>query len=436
MKEEILAEWNPWWSGHYEVRAVEREMRFGMEPWTGRKEIVALIGVRRSGKTTIIKLLIAGLISSGRADAKNILFIKCDDERVPKDGIIDDAITTYRHAVNPGGKVFIFIDEVQEAPGWGGTLKRIYDLEPETKIFIAGSSSAVLREEISTTLAGRAAYFPVAPFSFREFLRAKNIEHGKMPATKEKDGILHVMREYLEFGGFPEVVLEKDKKTKSELLKFYFDSIMFRDIVRRYSIRNVAAFEQLTMRLLANVGNPVNFSREAAQVGLSVDSVSEYARFFQETFFIFFVPVFSYSVKAQQINPKKVYCIDSGIRNFAGFRFSEDAGRLLENAVFIELMSGGDEIFYWKNGGEVDFITKRGNSVNEVIQVCWDMKTAGDRETDGILEAMEELGVKKGTIITWDFEDEKDFKGKTVYFRPAWKWLLFDRKGATGRGAQ
>jgi hypothetical protein len=405
------------------TEAVEREGYEDMGRWLERKEIVALIGVRRGGKTTLLKMLVSRLLK--RADPKNVLFVKCDDDRVEMKGMIDDAITTYRKLFNPSGKIFLFLDEVQEIPGWGKTIKRIYDLDSSIKIFLAGSSSAVLKAELSTVLAGRVAYFTVYPFSFREFMNAKGARLEKANLLAKKNEVLHYMKEYMEFGGFPEVVLEKSSRIKSELLGYYYDSILFRDIARRYHIRNMASFERLVVFLLTNMSNPVNFNRTAKSLGLSVDSVTEYVRCLQETFLAFAVPVLSYSVKAQQMNPKKIYCVDTGLRNFTGFRFSEDAGRLAENMVFTELRRRGGEIYYWKNGGEVDFVVKKQNRVSEIIQVCWDVKNKETVEVSSLVKAAGHFKLKSGMILTEDFEGVKKIDDIEITFKPIWKWLLF-----------
>jgi hypothetical protein len=173
------------------------------------------------------------------------------------------------------------------------------------------------------------------------------------------------------------------------------------------------------------MSNPVNFNRTAKSLGLSVDSVTEYVRCLQETFLAFAVPVLSYSVKAQQMNPKKIYCVDTGLRNFTGFRFSEDAGRLAENMVFTELRRRGGEIYYWKNGGEVDFVVKKQNRVSEIIQVCWDVKNKETVEVSSLVKAAGHFKLKSGMILTEDFEGVKKIDDIEITFKPIWKWLLF-----------
>lgn len=431
MKKEILAEWNPWWTGEGDFGLVEREIAKHIKKWLKRKEIVGFLGARRCGKTSLMQILIRSLFSSG-IPKTNLLFIKCDDERIERKGLVEDAIRTYKGLINPKGRIFVFIDEVQEAENWESTLKRIYDLEKDTKIFVSGSNFSMLREDLSFRLAGRIAYFEVYPFSFREFLSTKLAIKGKISIFSKKEEIKHYLLEYLEFGGFPEVALEKNKATKNQLLQFYFDTIIYRDVVRRRGIRNPAKMEKMVNFFLQNISNAANFSRIGKDVSLSTDSVAEYVKYLQDAYFIFSVPVFSYSVKTQEINPKKIYCVDSGIRNAKGFRFSEDYGRIAENIVFMELKRRNyanplAKIFYWrdKSQKEVDFILIDGK-IEKAVQVCWNIKDKDvkKREIEGLVSALKEFNLRTGMIITEDYEGEELTEGKRIKFVPLWAWLL------------
>lgn len=431
MKKEILAEWNPWWAHDVEFGLLDREIVGQVEKWIKRKEIIGFLGARRCGKTSLMHILIKKLFSSG-VPKKNVLFIKCDDERVEKERLIEDAITVFKELANPKGRIFVFMDEVQEAENWESTLKRIYDLEKDTKLFVSGSNFSMQREDLSAKLAGRIAYFEVYPFSFREFLGTKIAINGKISLFSKKDEIKHYLLEYMEFGGFPEVALEKDKGMKNQLLQFYFDSVIYRDVIKRRNIRNPAKMEKMINFFLQNISNAANFTRIGKYVSLSTDSVAEYVKYLQDAYFIFSMPVFSYSVKTQEINPKKIYCVDSGIRNAKGFRFSEDYGRIAENIVFIELKRRNcsnplAKIFYWrdKSNKETDFLLMNGKA-ESAVQVCWNMKEDGvkKRETDGLVSAMKELNLKAGLAITEDYECEEIVENRKIKFVPLWMWLM------------
>ena len=431
MNKEILVEWNPHWKEEKELKLVERELVKDIEQWLERKEILGFIGVRRSGKTTIMKILISRLSST--IPQKNILFVKCDDDRVQKENLIDDAIKSYKELINPEGKIFVLIDEVQEVDNWENTLKRIYDLEKDMKLIISGSNFSMLKEDFSYSLAGRIAYFEVYPLSFREILKTRLTIKDKISAFSKKDEIKHHLFEYMELGGFPEVVLENNPGIKKQLLQFYFDTIIYRDIIKKRSIRNVAKMEKMVNLLLQNISNTMNFSKVGKNISLSVDTVREYAANLMDAYLVFTVPIFSFSVKAQEINPKKIFCIDSGIRNIKGFRFSLDYGRIAENIVFIELKRRNfsnplSRIFYWhdKNQRETDFFLMNEFKISEAIQVCWDISQpeVKEREVEGLLCALNEFNLESGLIITEDFEGEEIIGDKRITYLPLWFWLI------------
>ncbi|KAB2946593.1 MAG: ATP-binding protein [Candidatus Methanoperedens sp.] len=431
MNKEILVEWNPHWEETAGSKLIERELVRDIEPWLERKEILGFLGVRRSGKTTLMSILI-NLLSSN-IPRKNILFIKCDDDRIQKENLIDDALKGYMELVNPQGKIFVFIDEVQEIDNWENTLKRIYDLEKGIKLIISGSNFSMQKDDFSFRLAGRIAYFEVYPLSFKEFLKIKIRIRDKIEALSKKDEIKHYLFEYMEFGGFPEVVLEKNPTMKKQLLQFYFDTIIYRDIIKKRDLRSAAKMERMINIFLQNISNPMNFSKVGKDILLSVDTVGEYAAYLGDAYLVFTMPIFSFSVKAQEINPKKIYCIDSGIRNIKGFRFSLDYGRIAENIVFIELKRRTfsdplSRIFYWhdKKQKETDFLLMGENKVSNAIQVCWEIiqPVVKKREVEGMLSVLNEFNLECGLIITEDYEGEEIIGTKKISYMPLWLWLL------------
>ncbi|MBI5390417.1 ATP-binding protein [Candidatus Woesearchaeota archaeon] len=421
---ELLVEWNPWWDKEYEYRGVKREIMSEVLPWIKRKEILALLGVRRSGKTTLLYEVISDLIITMKAHRKQIMFIKADDDRIKADSPIDVALQEYKDLMLPEGTIFLFIDEIQEIEGWHKTLKRIYDLHQDIKIVITGSNASVLKEELGSFLAGRFAYLELFPFSFHEFVGAKGIEAGsERDMIKQKNRIRHSLKEYITYGAFPEVVLEKNEQVKKQLVSFYFDSILYRDIVKRKNLRNPAKVEKLVKYLLQNIANLANFSRIGKLVDLTTDSVGEYIAAFEDAYLIYPVNLLAYSYKQQVINPKKIYCVDTGLRNAIGFTFSTDAGRLYENIVYLALRRKHQEIFYFKGKTECDFIAKDGKEMR-ALQVSYHLKESKEREIAGLLEAMHEHKLNEGWVITDDEEGTEKKEGRTVHFVPLWKWLL------------
>ena len=421
---ELLLDWNPWWSKTFEFQGIPRTNIKNITPWIKRREIISITGVRRSGKTTLLYEIISTLIKE-KTNPKYILFIKADDDRIKNDNLIDNLIEEYKQWINPKSENYnLFIDEIQEIKDWGKTLKRLYDLNPKLKIFISGSNAKILKEELGTSLAGRYANFEVYPFSFNEVLYSKNIYFkNDIELQKNSNIIKHTLIEYIETGGFPEVILEKNINIKKELIKFYFDSIFYRDLIKRNSVRNPAKMEVLIKLLLQNVSNQISYNKIGKLVGLTTDTIIEYIKLLENAYFIFTINIYEFSYKKQIINPKKVYCVDNGIRNIIGFKFSEDIGRLKENIVFIELKRRNKEVYYWKNKNECDFIIKKEKEL-EAIQVTHDINKSYEREINGLLEAMKTLKIKNGTIITDNLSKTEIVDNKKIIYTPLWKWLL------------
>jgi len=323
-------------------------------------------------------------------------------------------------------KNFVFIDEIHEIPEWQKTLKRIYDLEQENKkIFISGSNASLLKEELSYLLTGRFAYFELFPFSFKEFLQAHSVYiKSDADIIRQKNTLRNLLIPYIEFGGFPEIVLEKDKDRKEELLRFYFESILYRDIVKRKNIRSVDKLDRLVKWYLQNISSYVNYEKLGKFCELSTDTIGEYTRYFDDAYLIFVVNILAFSLKKQFVNPKKIYCIDTGIRRLVGFVFSDDAGKMYENIVFTHLKRTGKSIYYWKNKYECDFLVQRRKNVEQVIQVSYDLTSTREREINGLVEAMKQFHVRKGIVITQDYEVKETIDRKEIEFIPLWKWLL------------
>lgn len=421
MNEEILVEWNPWWTDDFSLDFVPRDIHQKIKKWLDRREIIPITGCRRSGKTTLMYMAINHLLEE--IDKENILFVKCDDERVEEKNLIESAREKHREMFDPEGRTYLFLDEIQEIEDWNKTIKRIYDLDEKTKIFLSGSR--LLKSELSTALAGRFVYFDVYPFSFKEFLKARNVDiKSRTDLLSKKSNVKHHLREYLQWGGFPEIVLEKEEERKKELLKFYSDSILYRDVIKRSGINKPEKVEKLKSYLLSNFTNLLNYNKIAKHLSVSPDTISSYIHHMEESYFVFPVPLFSYSIKKQQVNPKKIYCIDNGIRNSVGFKFSRDLGRLYENTVYLELNRRYDEIYYWRdNGIEVDFLIKEGDTVKKLVQVCYDVSSAGEREEKSLIQGMDEFDLKEGLIITGDTRNQVEREGKTIQYTPLWEWL-------------
>ncbi len=424
---EILSDWNFW--------AKEIDTGFKREDYikklipliTETNQIVCIAGIRRSGKSTLIRQLAKEL-----GGGANTLIVNFEDERfIGRDlKLLRDIYDTYLEKVKPTKKPFLFLDEIQNIPEWERFARGIHERK-EARLVISGSSSKIMSAELATLLTGRNITFFAYPLSFKEFLEFKGI-----PATTQIEvlanrvWIKQALDEYMEFGGFPEIVLSTDKK---RILLSYFDAIITKDTIERFNIREREKIKILSKFYLTNITSPVSFQKISTFLNIPHTTVDRFSDYIQTACLVFFIKKFSFSMKEQEKSQKKVYSIDTGLSNVIGFRFSKNSGKLMENIVANELKIRQTfdpmiEIYYYKDeaGREVDFIIKEGLQIRELIQVCDDISNmeTKDREIKGLVMALEELKLKRGLVITEDFEGEENIKGKEIIFKPLWKWLL------------
>lgn len=420
----ILNDWN-FWKKDIDVgirRAGYLEKLKNLEK-TG--QIVAVAGVRRSGKSTLMLQYIKHLIDGG-LDNKNALYINFEDPRFSTElslQLLQDIYEAYLEFMEPNAAPYIFLDEAQNVAGWEKFARALHERK-EAKIFVSGSSSKLLSGEFGTVLTGRHVDLTVYPLSFGEFLTFKGLEiKDKMDLISKRLKIKGLLRDFIENGAFPQVVLSEGKK---EILARYFEDIVSRDVVARYSVRRAAKLKALASYYLTNVSSPISFNRIKKFIGLPFNTVERFSYFLNYAQLVFFVKKFAYSLKEQEVNLRKVYCVDTGMRNAVCFTTSEDMGKLYENVVFLKLLQDGREVYYWKNRGECDFLVKRGRAAGEAIQVCFDVEKeeTKEREVEGLLEAMKKFRISRGLIITEDYEAEEKMGKKRIKFVPLWKWLL------------
>ena len=385
------------------------------------REVVDIVGPRRSGKSALLKLIykkIAALGAGMFINFEDPFFIENDQPQV-----IDDIIKIYREYFNPDLK-YVFFDEIQNITGWEKAVHKLRE-GGGIKVFITGSSAKLLSRELSTLLTGRHLSYYLLPLSFLEFLAFNNVAvKSKKDLVLQSTKLKRLFDEYLRLGGFPEVVLTKNE----ELLKQYYLDILNKDIMGRYNIRQKSAVEKLGVYLISNATKIISLASLKKTFGLSFRAVIAYMDYFKEAMLILELPLFSYSLKTQQKSLKKVYAIDIGLARAVSFRFSEERGRMLENCVFLKLQSyQGAELYYYKtkNGLEVDFLIKKG-ATKELAQVCvslHDEKTK-KREVAALTEAMDECGIKNGIIITDEEKEEIKIGRRIIKVVPIYEWLL------------
>lgn len=381
------------------------------------KKISVISGIRRSGKSTLLKQVSKNL--------KSFAYLNFEDERMLDFNYRDfNALQEVFLELYGDQKTYLF-DEIQNIFGWEKFVRRLF--EDGKKIFITGSNAKLLSSELATTLSGRHLKMELFPFSFREYLDYKKIAIKQHLTTKEKAKIEKHLIEYIKRGGFPEIVIGGNE----EELKQLYQDVLIKDLLVRFKIRETKAFRDVALFLLSNISMPISFNNLKKLLGVkSVTSVKNYVDFFEEAYLFYSLFKFDYSVKKQIINDRKIYCVDTGLVNVIASQFSENIGRSIENVVFIEFKRGNSDIFYHKDKKECDFLVRRGMKIIEAIQVTQtlsNLKTK-EREIAGLLEAMNKFNLNAGLIITQEQEDKIKVGRKTINIVPLWKWLLESKK--------
>jgi uncharacterized protein len=378
---------------------------------TKTNAIIVITGIRRCGKSTLLRQL------SEQYD--DFLYINFDDDRLMDFTLADfpTLMLVFEKTV-PGVKT-LFIDEIQNVAGWERFIRRIHD--EGYKVFLTGSNADLLSQELGTRLTGRYTAITLFPFSFQEVLQFRSVSTDRI-TVKNKAAILAEFDRYLAGGGFPDFLKSGDP----EYLKQIYNDILFRDIVSRFGIREVKGFRQLAQYIVTNTANPATYNALKKTLGFkSVVSVRDYVGFLEQAYLIIEIFRHDFSLKKQYVTDKKLYCIDTGLRNAVAFRFSDDKGRLLENLVLIELLRRNKSVFFFKNPKECDFITEERGTITSAIQVCYELTRENrDRELGGLLGAMNVHDLREGHVLTYLQEETLTQDGSTIEVIPAWKWLI------------
>ncbi|HNW15276.1 MAG TPA: ATP-binding protein [bacterium] len=412
-----------WIHGRYEDY-LDRELFEVVKKQLALKEMLVLTGIRRSGKSTIFKMIINYLLESG-VNSGAILSINFDDPffiDVCKDPRNLETVIETAEKLAGRKMEYIFFDEIQQVNSWEKFVKSAYDSGRFKKICITGSNSSLLEGEYATRLSGRYIVSHVYPYSFSERLRHIGIKD-TLSLYERKSEVLAIVDDMLEFGGFPEVVAAKDEENRRDIVLSYYETIILKDCIANSTVREVKGFRQLVHYLLSNISALYSYSSLGKKMESSDMSMKEFVRLLEKSFLIKEIPLFSYSVAAQMRNKKKVYCEDNAFPANVSFRFSANKGNLFENLVFTELSKLGAELFYFNDTYECDFIVKRKDSL-AAVQAAYEFagETTFEREVRGLRKAMDALGLKTGTIITYNTEIERD--GISVI--PFWKYFFVD----------
>jgi predicted AAA+ superfamily ATPase len=405
---------------------VERDIKISELPI---KRAVSIIGPRRAGKTYLMFHEIRVLLEKN-TEKSRLLYINLES-----DLLIGCELSDLRTMIelfyeiypeNKNKKVYLFLDEIQVVSGWEKFVRAVMDTE-NLQVYVSGSSSKLLSKEIATSLRGRTITYYVYPFSFREYLRAKGFKTETYLSSSQKAFLLNFLDKFLN-GSYPEAVFFEDEKEK--ILREIMDVTIYRDVVERFKVKNIKVLKLLLKNLIASTYFSVHgFYKYLKSVGIKVskNTLYSYVDNFIDAMVLFTLKSYSESYKKKEQTVPKPYFVDNGLLVVNGI---ESKGRLMENAVFMELIrrnfSTDNSLFYFDSQKEVDFVLKEEGKIARLIQVCYDIddfKTK-ERELSALAKAGDELKCNDMVVITYDYENAEDYKGREIKFVPLWKWLI------------
>ncbi len=396
----------------YDAGLVDRDIFVKIESYVKNPFVIVISGIRRAGKSTLLHQI---------KKKHPGYYLNFDDERLVNFKLEDFQVLKELFIELFGEEGIFYFDEIQNIGNWERFVRRLHD--EGKKVFVTGSNASMLSRELGTHLTGRYLEINLYPFSFNEFLRSKNIKVSSKDfyLTESKVRLKRYFDEYLVTGGLPEYLMTRN----TDYLRTLYDSILYRDIMARYGLTNERTLKEIVYLVAGSVSKVISFNsiKKLLRVGSST-TVKDYFSYFENSFLIFLVNKFDYSLKKQVYLGKKAYLIDTGLAVNLGFRVSKDIGRLLENLVFIELKRRGKEVYYYSDKNECDFIIKEGTRITEAMQVCHEFNEENrEREISGLLEAMGKFKLKQGVILTDDQTEEISIGNKRIKVLPVWRWL-------------
>jgi predicted AAA+ superfamily ATPase len=356
-------------------------------------------GIRRCGKSTLLKQML-------ETDDSKKLFLSFEDPRLFNFELSDFEILDT--IIENSKAETLFLDEIQVVDSWELYVRQ--KLDEGFRVAVTGSNASLLSRELGTKLTGRHISKELFPFSYREFLGFKRLQ------ANEKS-----WQKYTDTGGFPEFL----KTGNTDILTELFHDILNRDIIVRHGIRDARSLKNLAVYLASNVGSLVTASRLQRPLNIkTAATVLDYFSFLEDTYLVNFMPKFSYSLRVQMINPRKIYFIDTGLIKVVSTSFTENKGHLLENMIYWELRRRGKELYYFnENNAECDFAVMKNGKIEQLIQVCYELLPENrEREIRGLKEAMDFFKTDNGLIVSFYQRDAFMLNGKRIEVLPAYEF--------------
>jgi len=437
MKIEKLIAYNSWW----QTKKVPDEL---LKPYKRRlfskildyikdRQIISIIGLRRTGKTTLLYQLIDDLLKN--VEPKKILFFSFDEEYFE----IEEVLEAYRENILLSSwrkdNIYIFLDEVQKASNWSSVLKRYYDLYPKIKFIISGSESLTLDKKTKESLAGRIYDFVLKPLIFREFLELKKIEVPEMKFSVnfeeieefnkklilKKEDIINNLQDYLKKGGFPEMVFENnEEKIKAYVKNSVLEKIVYKDIVSEFKIDEPELLISILRLIANNPGMLVEYFSLAKSFKRNRKTISNYFFYLKITFLLYMIANYRGSFLSKERKLKKAYLADSGIIHALLERQMDDEllSRIIENVV---ILHAGINSFYRASGKEIDGVMRfEGSAIPLEIKY---KNEISEKEIKAVLK----FDSKTGIVVTKDLLEKRKIDNKEILFVPAWLFLLLSK---------
>jgi predicted AAA+ superfamily ATPase len=383
-------------------------------------EVLVISGVRRCGKSVLLQQI--------RAEQTEQDYCLCfDDDRLLHFEVSDFQLMYDVFAEDFGIQKTFYLDEVQMIEGWERFVDRLYS--QHNKVFITGSNAHLLSKELGTLLTGRHLTQELWPMSFVEFMELRNEAWQKedLYTTAGKARLVNLQNAYLREGGFPQYLQTKNPRYLKEL----YNDIIYRDIVARYKLSSDRQIREMAYYLASNFTHRFTYLSVAKATGIkSSETVQDYIRYLEEAYLVGVLTKYDYKVGEQLKSPKKIYFIDNGLVGQIGFAFSGNMGSRLENAVYVELRRREQEIFYYHDKQECDFVVRENAHIIKAYQVTSSLADADirRREINGLVAAMDAFGLKEGVIITLDESEELSLdNGREIRVIPFYRWVFEEK---------
>ncbi len=425
--EDYLLRQNTHWQGKPFQAGTRREALNRVISFLPLDQTIAITGIRRCGKSFLLKQTINHLLQQ-KTDPASILFVNLDAPPFtgkPAHEILDPIYETFLKLKQPRGRQFLLLDEVQNLPQWENWIKYQYDQNKGgLKFILTGSNSQMLSSELASRSTGRVVELALFPFSFREYLQYHdNLPLDRQVFLQQRPAIMHLLDLYLQYGGMPELLTVEESEARRALLISYFDAILYKDIIPRFSVREQGLLNDLAVLLVGASAEIVNLSRLATRFRTTRNTLREYIDYLEKAFLLSLLQKFSFSHQTRLDSFKKCFALDTGMANLLPILFSPDRGKLLETLVCTELRRRHDHVFYYRDKNECDFLVQDRAGEMQGIQVCYRLgKDNLAREIAGLTET--KTNFQTGSSLLLVYEQESELTGTSeLTIQPVAEWL-------------